>query len=167
MKTHLFSYPEIIKRAAYLLDAKALAENTLQNKKREKTTKKKQGNKRSWEPTKISPSFVKHRAHRQKFQKNSDTNAGKNVIVRFGYRDPHIESQSKMAIWIKIGKRAAALRGCFKFHFTRLKVDTVRLIKCFSSESSWKPKTQPNDSRAAVWLSFWFSTRPSADTVTY
>ena len=36
----------------------------------------------------------------------------------------------------------------------------------FSSESSWKPKTQPNDSRAAVWLSFWFPTRPSADTVT-
>ena len=29
-----------------------------------------------------------------------------------------------------------------------------------------KPKTQPNDSRAAVWLSFWFSTRPSAHTVT-
>ena len=28
------------------------------------------------------------------------------------------------------------------------------------------PKTQPNDSRAAVWLSFWCSTRPSADTGT-
>ena len=36
----------------------------------------------------------------------------------------------------------------------------------FSSKSSWTPKTQPNDSRAAVWLSFWCSTRPSADTGT-
>ena len=36
----------------------------------------------------------------------------------------------------------------------------------FSSEPSWTPKTQPNDSRAAVWLSFWCSTRPSADTGT-
>ena len=35
-----------------------------------------------------------------------------------------------------------------------------------SCESSWTPKTQPNDSRAAVWLSFWCSTRPSADTGT-
>ena len=35
-----------------------------------------------------------------------------------------------------------------------------------SSESSWTPKIQPNDSRAAVWLSFWCSTRPSADTGT-
>ena len=38
--------------------------------------------------------------------------------------------------------------------------------KLFPSEVSWKPKTQPNDSRDAVWLSFWFSTRPSAETVT-
>ena len=30
----------------------------------------------------------------------------------------------------------------------------------FSSESSWTPKTQPNDNGAAVWLSFWCSTRP-------
>ena len=37
----------------------------------------------------------------------------------------------------------------------------------FSSESSWTPKTQPNDSRAAVWLSFWCSTRPSAERGTY
>ena len=36
----------------------------------------------------------------------------------------------------------------------------------FFSESNLTPKTQPNDSRAAVWLSFWCSTRPSADTVT-
>ena len=36
----------------------------------------------------------------------------------------------------------------------------------FSSKSSWTPKTQPNNSRAVVWLSFWCSTRPSADTVT-
>ena len=35
-----------------------------------------------------------------------------------------------------------------------------------TGQSSWTPKTQPNDSRAAVWLSFWCSTRPSADTVT-
>ena len=32
-----------------------------------------------------------------------------------------------------------------------------------TGEPSWTPKTQPNDSRAAVWLSFWCSTRPSAD----
>ena len=36
----------------------------------------------------------------------------------------------------------------------RVKVSTVRVIKCFSRESSWKPKTQQNDSREAVWLSF-------------
>ena len=47
----------------------------------------------------------------------------------------------------------------------QVKVTTVTVIKCFSSGSSLKPKTQPNDSRAAVWLSFWFSTRPLADTV--
>ena len=47
-----------------------------------------------------------------------------------------------------------------------VKVSTARVIKFFSSESSWTPKTQSNDSRAAVWLSFWFSTRPSADRVT-
>ena len=29
---------------------------------------------------------------------------------------------------------------------------------------SWTPKTEPNDSRAAVWLSFWYSTRPAAHT---
>ena len=36
----------------------------------------------------------------------------------------------------------------------------------FSSDPSWTPKTQPYNSRAVVWLSFWCSTRPSADTVT-
>ena len=36
----------------------------------------------------------------------------------------------------------------------------------FSSEPIWTPKTQPNNSRAVLWLSFWCSTRPSADTVT-
>ena len=36
----------------------------------------------------------------------------------------------------------------------------------FPSEPSSTPKTQPNDSKAAVWLSFWCSTRPSADTGT-
>ena len=36
----------------------------------------------------------------------------------------------------------------------------------FSSDPSWTPKTQPNNSRAVFWLSFWCSTRPSADTVT-
>ena len=34
----------------------------------------------------------------------------------------------------------------------------------FSSESSWTPKTHPNDSRAAIRLRFWCSTWPSADT---
>ena len=48
----------------------------------------------------------------------------------------------------------------------KVKITTVRVIKCFSGESSWKQKTQPNDSRAAVWLRLWFSTWPSADTVT-
>ena len=51
------------------------------------------------------------------------------------------------------------------FIFLVLKVNSARVNTFFSSESSWKPKTQPNDSRAAVWLSL-FSTRPSADTVT-
>ena len=37
----------------------------------------------------------------------------------------------------------------------------------FSSESSWQPKTQPNDSRAAVWSSFWFSTRFTWKTLDY
>ena len=32
---------------------------------------------------------------------------------------------------------------------------------------SWIPKTHPNDSSAVVWLSFWCSTRPSADKGTY
>ena len=50
--------------------------------------------------------------------------------------------------------------------FELVKVNPARETKFFSSKSSWKPKTQPNDSRAAVWLSFWFSTRPLADTVT-
>ena len=36
----------------------------------------------------------------------------------------------------------------------------------FSSESSWAPKTHINNSRAVVRLSFWCSTRPSADTGT-
>ena len=48
-----------------------------------------------------------------------------------------------------------------------VKENPRRVVKLFSSESSWKPKTQPNNSRAAVWLSFWFLTRPSADAVTY
>ena len=34
----------------------------------------------------------------------------------------------------------------------------------FSSESSWTSKTQPAGGRAAVWLCFWCSTRPSANT---
>ena len=34
----------------------------------------------------------------------------------------------------------------------------------FSSNPSWTPKTQPNNSRAVVWLSFWCLTRPSANT---
>ena len=39
--------------------------------------------------------------------------------------------------------------------FKRVKVNTARVIKCFSSESSWKPKTQPNSSSAtAALLSF-------------
>ena len=40
------------------------------------------------------------------------------------------------------------------------------ITRGYSSESSWTPKTQPNDSKAAIWLSFWCSTRPSADTGT-
>ena len=32
------------------------------------------------------------------------------------------------------------------------------IILLFFSESSWTPKTQPNNSRAAVWLSVWSST---------
>ena len=47
-----------------------------------------------------------------------------------------------------------------------VKISARRVIKCFSSESSWKPKIQPKDSRAAVWLSFWFLTRPSENRVT-
>ena len=33
--------------------------------------------------------------------------------------------------------------------------------------SSWNPKTQPDGSRAATWLSFWCSTWPLVDTVAY
>ena len=36
----------------------------------------------------------------------------------------------------------------------------------FSSWSGWTQKTQPNDGKAAVWLSFRCSPRPSADTGT-
>ena len=54
----------------------------------------------------------------------------------------------------------------YRRHIGTVKVTATRVNMFFSSESRWKPKTQPNDSRAAVWLSFWFSTRPSADTVT-
>ena len=36
----------------------------------------------------------------------------------------------------------------------------------FSSDSSETPRAQPNNIRAAVWLSFWFSTRPSPDACT-
>ena len=36
----------------------------------------------------------------------------------------------------------------------------------FSSESSWTPKPQPNNSKAVVWLSFCYWTRLSADTPT-
>ena len=36
----------------------------------------------------------------------------------------------------------------------------------FYSESSWTPNTQPNESKAAVWLSFWCSSRPSVETGT-
>ena len=42
----------------------------------------------------------------------------------------------------------------------------VIISYCVCRRPSWKQKTQPNDSRAAVWLSFWFLTRPSADAVT-
>ena len=33
-------------------------------------------------------------------------------------------------------------------------------------QSSWIPETQPGDSRAATWLSFWRSTWPSVDKTT-
>ena len=35
---------------------------------------------------------------------------------------------------------------------------SVLISYCVCRRPSWKPKTQPNDSRAAVWLSFWFQT---------
>ena len=50
--------------------------------------------------------------------------------------------------------------------FLRLQCSLHQIGHLLTGESSWTPKTQPNDSRAAVWLIFWFSTRPSADTVT-
>ena len=55
---------------------------------------------------------------------------------------------------------------CWKLHFkcTQLGCHFVKIYEVhgflrqmghlFFSESSWKPKTQPNDRRAAVWLSF-------------
>ena len=46
-------------------------------------------------------------------------------------------------------------------------VKFIRVYKFFSSESNWTPKTQPFGQKAvAVWLSFWYSARPLADTGT-
>ena len=66
-----------------------------------------------------------------------------------------------------MGSKSSVIIFIFETTNSWVKVNPARVNTFFSSESSWKPKTQPNDSRAAVWLSFWFSTRPSADTVTY
>ena len=61
---------------------------------------------------------------------------------------------------------------CHKCNFLQDIKNTAEVIsgrasKFFSSKSSWRPKTQPHDRKASIWLSFWFSTRPSADTVTH
>ena len=60
------------------------------------------------------------------------------------------------------------LRRCPKLHSQNLGMKSARFStlaeSIFSSESSWTPKTSPNNCRAAVWLRFWCSTRPSADT---
>ena len=47
-------------------------------------------------------------------------------------------------------------------------VYTIYFIRrdLLSTKSSWTPKSQPSDSRAAVWLSFWGSTKPSAGFIT-
>ena len=56
------------------------------------------------------------------------------------------------------------------FFLYGLKVTVTRVNTFFSSKrvenQKLKQTTATNDSRAAVWLSFWFSTRPLADTGT-
>ena len=44
---------------------------------------------------------------------------------------------------------------------------SVLISYCVCRRPSWKPKTQPNESSAVVWLSFWFSTRFTGKTFDY
>ena len=48
-----------------------------------------------------------------------------------------------------------------------LPIVLVLISACVCRRPSWTPKTQPNDSSAVVWLSFWCSTRFTRKKVGY